>query len=188
MDNDVKLKAVKISATVAAVLGAALFVFYMGYREGDISATEKLQKEYREKTKTVLDETEKEVKKIQRHGETDADRAREPLKRLQGRKDALLKRKAKASETISARAFAGREGLDDLANDAMRIERSCVEVGKLCQRIRLLHASFGKRQWLSLSIRQSSGLQKEIVSAHRQIMDDMKYASDVSAQFEELTR
>lgn len=188
MDRDDKLKILTVSAKVAAVLGASLFVFYMGYREGHIDVTAKLDKEYREKTAKVLNDTEKEVSRIRRHGEKDAEREMEPLKRLQVREKELLKRKAKASETISARSFAEDQGLGELAQDAMRIEQSCVEVGKQCRRIRLLHASLGKRQWMSSTIRQSSGLQKEIVEAHRKIMGDMKYASEANATIRELTR
>ena len=188
MDRDVKLKILKVSATVAAVLGASFFVFYMGYREGHIDETNKLREEYREKTAKVLNDTEKEVSRIRRRGEKDAEREMEPMKRFQVREKELLKRKAKASETNSARFFAEEQGLGELAHDAMSIERSCVEVGKKCRRIRLLHASLGKRQWMSSTIRQSTGLQKEIVEAHRKIMEDMKYASEANATIKELIR
>ena len=188
MDKESKLKALKILAMIVAVLGAASFVFYMGYRDGYISVANKLSEDFREQTAKLQEETEKEVEKIQRKGKAEADREREPLKRLQDRRKDLLKRKAKASETMSARTFAEEQGLGELAQDAMRIEQSCVKVSDLCKRIRLLHASFGKRQWMSSTIRQSSGVQKEIVEAHRKIMDDMKYSSEATATVKEFTR
>lgn len=188
MDKESKLKALKILAMIATAFGAASFVFYMGYRDGEIDVTNALREEYEEKTAKLRKESEKEVEKIKRHGEKEASREREPLKSLQARKNELLKRKKKANETLSARTFAEEQGLGELAQDAMRIEQSCVKVSGLCRRIRLLHASLGKRQWMSSTIRQSTKLQKEIVEAHRKIMDDMKYSSEASATVKEFTR
>ena len=169
-------------AAVAAVFGAT---FYFGYSQGHESKTKKLRKEYQDKLVAIEEKTDKELDKIKQKADADEKKEREPLARLEARMNELEKRKAKAGETLSARTFAAEEGMSGLSADAMQLELASVRVGNLCREVRILHVGLGRSLFMSPTVRSSSGMHKEIVDAHKQIMEDMKYASGVHAKLHE---
>ncbi len=181
--RDKTIRVVLCVAAVAAVFGA---VFYFGYSQGHESKTEKLRKEYQDKLVAIEEKTDKELNKIRQKADADENKEREPLARLEARMNELEKRKAKAGETISARTFAtDEEGMGGLSDDAMQLEKASVKIGNLCRKVRILHVALGRSLFMSPTIRSSSGMHKEIVDAHKQIMADMKYASGVNAKLHE---
>lgn len=169
-------------AFVAILVGGAVIggVFYGGYRHGRHSKMEELRNELRGELAILNEATEKEIAQIRKDSDKSVEKEREPLARLRAQVAELEKRRKRATETMAAREFADAEGMGELANDAMRLEQASVEIGGLCRRIRVLHAAFGKQQIISPTIRESKRMHKEISDAHKQIMDDMKYAQGAS--------
>lgn len=179
---------VKVPVWILVVVIVFGGVFYLAYSQGRESKTETLRDEYRAKIAEMDETTIKAIQTIAKNRDVEVKKENAPIARLQSRIDDLKKRKAKAGETMSARAFATEEGMGELSEDAMRLELASVSVSKQCRRIRLLHAALGKSQLLSSSIGASSKMHKEIIDAHRQVMGDMKYASEVSRQTGEVAK
>lgn len=188
MNSDRKRKLLKFLTTIVIFLGLASLVFYIGYRDGHITVTEELREEYREKISREFDKTEKEVERIKRRCNKDVAHSQKPLKKIEARYEELMKRKKKANEIMSMQAFIGSQGQEEFGEDVMMIKQAYIDVGVLCKRIRLIHDTFEKKQFISSTVRNSSKIMDEIFEAHKKIMEDMTYYHETTTTLEDLTR
>ena len=172
-----------------AVAGVALFILALPYLcahdKGYESKTEALAKAKRAETAKIEKTVETTVREIRSKADKEAALIVKPLERIDAERRELEKRKRRAGNRMTARRFTEDEGLKELAEDSMRIEKAIVKISGHCRQIRLLHAAFGKRQFMSASVREASASLDTLRKAHKRIMDDMEYASNIHSALDD---
>lgn len=169
----------KAMLVILSLGGVALGLYILslpyqyGYSEGYESRHGDLAKEKLAEIPNIEMTAETKIKGINSEADKSVTTIRKPLENLEAERKQLEKRIRQAGNRISSRRFADDEGNGELADDSMALERAIVNISGQCKRIRLLHATFGKSQFMSSSIRKSSAKLKELREAHKEIMDDM---------------
>ena len=139
----------------------------------------------RAETAKIEKTVETTVREIRSKADKEAALIVKPLERIDAERRELEKRKRRAGNRMTARRFTEDEGLKELAEDSMRIEKAIVKISGHCRQIRLLHAAFGKRQFMSASVREASASLDTLRKAHKRIMDDMEYASNIHSALDD---